>query len=235
MTGFSQRCEAPEYMDVASVRGPDLERALAELRHINRFLGGCSASLKGMETVLQPAENRTVEILDIGTGAADIPAALVPWARARGINVRIVAVDFNPAVCAWAAARTSHLPEVDVQQADVFDLPYVPGSFDCVHCAMFLHHFPQEDAARILRIMYDLSRSGIVVNDLHRHPFAFYSIQWITRCFSGSRMVRHDAPVSVLRGFRRPELEELGHLSGINHLSINRSWAFRFTATAVKS
>jgi hypothetical protein len=47
-------------------------------------------------------------------------------------------------------------------------------------------------------------------------------------------MFQHDAPVSVLRGFKRPDWEELGHLSGIGHLRIKRRWPYRFVVTASK-
>ncbi len=100
---------------------------------------------------------------------------------------------------------------------------------------MFLHHFPQGQAVRILQIMHRLCRRGIIVNDLHRHPAAYHAIKWCTQLLSGSTMVQHDAPVSVLRGFRRRELEELGQLSGVGRLEVERCWAFRFVATALKA
>lgn len=217
-------------MDEAVASGRDLERALGELGWINRFLGGCKATL---DTFSQMESADRIEVLDIGTGAADIPMALVKWARARGVAIRVKAVDFNPAVCAWAARQAADFPEIEVRQGDVFALPFSPNSFDYVHCALFLHHFPQAEAARLLRLLFDLCRRGLVVNDLHRHPLSFYPVKWGTGLLSRSRMVQHDGPLSVLRGFTRGELEGLGRLSGVP-LDIQWHWAFRWVATAFK-
>jgi 2-polyprenyl-3-methyl-5-hydroxy-6-metoxy-1,4-benzoquinol methylase len=234
MVDYSQRSTAPEFMDEASVTGPELESALKELEYVNRYLGGIRVTLRALERCLRQDTPSALTILDLGTGAADIPRAIAQWARARQLNVRIVAVDFNASVCDWARQRTHAFPEVDLQEADVFALPFAPESFDYVHCALFLHHFPQQEASAILHLMYTLCRKGIIVNDLHRHPVAFHAITWITRCLSRSPMVKHDAPVSVLRGFQRPELIALGRLSGVSHLAIQRFWPFRFLVTAQK-
>ena len=234
MVDYRRRSTAAEYMDGAAVEGPDMSRALEELQYVNRYLGGTRSSLKALAQAEVGAPKKRLEILDLGTGAADIPAAMVRWGLSQRRVVRVVGVDFNPFVCSWALRQVEHLPQVAVVRGDVFNLPFSAGAFDYVHCAMFLHHFPQEEAARIVRTMYRLCRRGIIINDLHRHPVAFHAISWITRRWSKSSMVQHDAPVSVLRGFRWVELEELGHLSGICRFSIQRYWPFRFVLLALK-
>lgn len=217
-------------MDGAGAAGEDLEQALVELRWINRFMGGKRATLKAFG---QLGLKGKVEVLDVGTGAADIPVALVKWARALGVQIRVVAVDFNPAICAWAARHTAAFPEIEVRQGDAFALPYAPGSFDYVHSALFLHHFPQPAAARLLQLLFGLCRRGLVINDLHRHPLSFYPVKWGTALLSRSRMVQHDGPLSVLRGFVRGELAELARQSGVP-LSLQWRWAFRWVMTASK-
>jgi len=221
-------------MDEASVDGTDVVYALQELEYVNRLLGGTRATLRALARCVKAAPGTVVDILDLGTGAGDIPVAIVQWARARAIEVRIVAVDFNPFICAWTRKRVADFPEIEVREGDVFALPFAPGSFDYVHCAMLLHHFPQAEAAHILCIMHALCRQALIANDLHRHPVAFHAIKWLTQLLSRSPMVKHDAPVSVLRGFQRSDLEELGRLSGLDGLSIERSWPFRFVMSVPK-
>ena len=225
-------------MDRADVNGMDLEQALEELTLVNRFLGGSRTAIKALEQMVGPTGHAhgpgPLRILDLGTGAADIPMAMVAWARRHNIPVHIVAVDFNFHTCAWAARRTAAYAEITVQQADVFALPYRPEAFDIVHCGMFLHHFAQTEAATILQIMYGLCRKGIVINDLHRHPLAYYAVHWGMPLLSKSPMVQHDAPVSVLRGFRRADLVNLAVQSGLEPLQIKWRWAFRYVATLLK-
>ncbi len=237
MVDYSHRSTEPEYMDGAAVEGPEMSRALEELQYVNRYLGGVRSSLKALAQAEAEAKEtkKRLEILDLGTGAADIPAAMVQWGCSQGRVVRVVGVDFNPFVCSWAQRQVEHLSQVEVVRGDALNLPFGRKTFDYVHCAMFLHHFPQEEAARIVQTMYGLSRRGIIINDLHRHPVAFRAISWITRRWSKSSMVQHDAPVSVLRGFRSVDLEELAHLSGIARFSVRRYWPFRFVLLAPKS
>lgn len=234
MTDFRQRSRMPEYMDDATVVGDDVLAALTEIEYVNRFLGGTRATLHALKPYLPDARRGALTLLDIGTGAADIPIAIVQWARSHALDIHLVAVDFNPSICALARHNTMAYPEITIQEADIFALPFDPEAFDIVHSAMFLHHFPQAKAADILRIMYACCRQAVIINDLHRHPLAFYSITWLAHLFSRSPMFQHDAPVSVLRGFKQPDWEELGRLSGIGHLRIKRRWPYRFVVTASK-
>jgi hypothetical protein len=63
---------------------------------------------------------------------------------------------------------------------------------------------------------------------LHRHPVAYYSIKALTNLFSGSYLVKNDAPLSVLRAFRKKELQNLLLAAGIKNYSLRWKWAFRW-------
>jgi len=233
MVDFRQRSTAPEYMDHATVDGAEVAMALNEIAYVNRFLGGINATRAALKRLLATGNPHSLSLLDMGTGSADIPIALVRWARRRGIDIDITAVDFNPVICEVARQRTAAYREITVREADVFTLTDTK-TFDVVHGAMFLHHFPQPQAAALLRIMYNLCRHGIIVNDLHRHPLAYYSITWLGRLLSLSPMFQHDGPISVLRGFQQAELEALGKISGLAHVEIAWCWPFRYIMTARK-
>ncbi len=233
MVDFRQRSTAPEYMDHATVNGDEVVTALNEIEYVNRFLGGINASRDALNRLLPTGNGQSLSFLDLGTGSADIPIAIVRWARRRGMAIDITAVDFNPAICDVARQRTAAYAEITIREADVFALTH-HKTFDVVHCAMFLHHFPQPEAAAVLRIMYNLCRHGIIVNDLHRHPLAFYSITWLGRLLSLSPMFQHDSPISVLRGFQRPDLVALGEMSGLTDVEIVWRWPFRYVMTARK-
>jgi hypothetical protein len=76
--------------------------------------------------------------------------------------------------------------------------------------------------------LYRQANQAVIINDLHRHPLAYYSIKWITRLFSGSYLVKNDAPLSVLRAFRKPELEEILDKCNIKKYALRWQWAFRW-------
>jgi hypothetical protein len=50
----------------------------------------------------------------------------------------------------------------------------------------------------------------------------------ITKLFSRSSMVKFDAPLSVLRGFKKKELTEILQKASIEHYTLRWKWAFRW-------
>jgi hypothetical protein len=56
---------------------------------------------------------------------------------------------------------------------------------------------------------------GVIINDLHRHPLAWAFIWAATRLLSRNRLIRHDAPLSVWRGFRPADFERLKKTPGL--------------------
>ena len=74
MLDLSLRAGGYEYMDKADVVGPDLERCLVELARVNRYLGGVAGSLQGLDELVSNASGQPLSVLDLGTGAGDIPA-----------------------------------------------------------------------------------------------------------------------------------------------------------------
>jgi hypothetical protein len=80
----------------------------------------------------------------------------------------------------------------------------------------------------MLRWLETNAAVGFFINDLHRNPFAYYSISWLTKIFSKSYLVKNDAPLSVLRGFKRKEWKSLLAKSEIWNYSLQWKWAFRW-------
>jgi hypothetical protein len=97
---------------------------------------------------------------------------------------------------------------------------------DVLHAALFCHHLTEQEIVRLLRFALD-HKSVLVINDLERNSIAYYAIRTLTRLFSKSRLVKHDAPLSVLRGFKRSEWKNMIAEAGAKKFTINKRWAFR--------
>ena len=99
---------------------------------------------------------------------------------------------------------------------------------DIIFCSLFCHHFKDDELVCMFRWMHDNSVLGFFINDLHRHPLAYHSIRMLTTLFSKSYLVKNDAPLSVLRGFKKRELVALLNKAGISNYTIRWKWAFRW-------
>jgi SAM-dependent methyltransferase len=234
---FSKRTTQAEWMDDPSVQGRALERALTDLRRINALLGGYRAT----DSVLAPLlrSRSALRVLDVGTGTGDYPARLVRRGPRYGTQVEAIGIDLNPVTVgrgrAWLDDTLSpdFRSRVRLDIADALALPYADDAFDVAHAALFLHHFHGPEAVQLLREMHRVSRLGILVNDLHRHPLAYIGIWGLSRLFRMSPMVQHDGPISVRRGFRRADLLVLAHRAGLPPPTVRWHWAFRWTLSTI--
>ena len=224
-------------MDDFSITDARLTSALEQLRLVNRWLGGYAATRAALTPLLR--RTRRLHVLDLGTGAADYPEHLVRWADRRGAHLEVTAVDANPVTVDVArAALRRRLParlraRIHLEEGDALALSFEDDAFDVAHAALFMHHFDEADAVRLLRGMNRVARRGLVVNDLHRHPLAFYGIRTLAWLGSASPMFRHDAPLSVLRGYCRDELRALVRRAGLSRAEVRWRWAFRWLLTTV--
>ena len=165
-------------------------------------------------------------MLDVGAGGSDLPRALAPIGR----QFEITALDVNPRVSNFARKHGRPITSV---VGSAHALPFDEKSFDIAHVSLFLHHCTDEEAGTLLNNLSRIARYGIIINDLHRHAIAYVSISLLTRIFSRSALVRHDAPVSVLRGFLRSELAALVPARLQPAVSISWHWAFRWCVSVV--
>jgi ubiquinone/menaquinone biosynthesis C-methylase UbiE len=212
---FDKRSSEAELMDGTDYSIDELVENLADLRRVNRFLGGQNALSRRLFPMIERLEKRHVRLLDIGTGSADIPKTIVDWGRSRGIEIDFVVLDLNEIAAREARSQTSEYPEIKVVRADAFHLPFADDSFDFVLASLFLHHFENGDAARLLNGFSRVASAAFLVNDLQRHPVAYYAIKFLTRLFTRNRLVRNDAAVSVLRGFAKCDIDEIERESQI--------------------
>ncbi|KAJ3034098.1 hypothetical protein HDV00_005462 [Rhizophlyctis rosea] len=98
------------------------------------------------------------KILDIGCGPATITvslAALVPQGS-------VIGIDFASAIpAAQDAVSASGLTNVEVQEGDVYKLPFGDGEFDIVHMHQVLQHI--HDPVGALREMRRVAKKGGIV------------------------------------------------------------------------
>ncbi|WP_143959303.1 methyltransferase domain-containing protein [Litoribacter populi] len=228
MSKFKQRSFERELMDDLNCGGDELVQTLKELKIINRLLGGNKVSTNGLEQIIKSYPQAHYQIADIGCGQGDMIKVMARWAERNRIHATFHALDANPNIIELAKKNLVEYPNVEFHVADVFDSELLDQPLDIITCTLFTHHFTNTELITMLKNFKANSKLGFVINDLHRHPLAYYSIKMLTQMFSKSPMVKNDGPISVLRSFRQDELEEILRLSDWDKHSIKWNWAFRW-------
>jgi len=203
--------DRPEWMDVAETATPELEADLANLESLNRRFGAHRLVLSHLGPILD--RRQPLRILDLGTGAADIPRAVVMQARQVGCPVLVTAVDRQKPTLEIAEKFSAGFPEIRFVRADFLD--FAEGTlYDIVLCNLVLHHLDETDAIRLLRRCRELTRGAALVTDLRRSRAAQAGIFAVTQLVYREPMTRHDARLSAERAFSFPELRKLAVAAG---------------------
>lgn len=201
-----QRRLTPELMDAPDVPRDELSLALRYLRWVNRRLGGTNALVRQLDRWSRRwPKDRPITLLDVATGSADIPLAAVRWARGRGFDLRVTAVDNHESTLELAREHVKGEANITLEHVDALRLRerFAPGSFDYVHAALFLHHLSDIRALTVLASMGTLARAGVVWSDLVRSRLHRAAVT--VACVGQPEIVKHDARVSFEAGFTRAE------------------------------
>ena len=206
--------EQPELMDRPQPVTPELEKDLANLVSLNRYFGSHRLVRRFLAGWLQ--RDRCYRILDLATGAADIPRLMLDWARPRGISLEIDAVDANDSTVQIAKRLSAEYPEIRFFRQDV--LSYDSGNtYDLVCCSLALHHFSEEDAIELLRHCRDLSHRFVLVADLERCMATTIAVWAVTEFIYSDPMTRFDGRLSAQRAFSFHEMHALAEAAQWKH------------------
>jgi len=227
---LANRSFKSEVMDDLNCGGSTLTQTLKELEIINRLLGGNSLTINGIATLQRSMEGpvRRLTICDLGCGGGDMLKLVSSWAQVKGIPVELIGIDANPNVIQYARQNCRSIPDIRFLTLDVFSHEFKSHQYDIILSTLFLHHFDNQQLISLFKSFSGQCRVGMVVNDLHRHWLAYYSIKMLTSLFSKSSMVQNDAPLSVQKSFLRSELLDLLGQSGISNFQLKWRWAFRW-------
>lgn len=219
------RARGPEWMDGQDFGQREVEQTFRFLPGVNRWFGGIRPALsffRGESREWKPGE--TIRILDAGCGIGDVAVALVRWGRRAGYCLEIQGVDHHPLVVELARENCRDYPEISIACRDVLDIE--GETYDYVHASQFVHHFPDEKVVPLLRHLLSLGRRKVVINDLVRAPLA-YLATWVFTLWT-SPVFRHDARISVRRGFRLGELARLLREGGLEEFRLKNHFFYRF-------
>ncbi len=221
------RTNDEEIMDDFSVDGELLHDALNKLATINKWLGGNKVTLNGLKILLkdQP-KNKVIKIIDLGCGGGDILRDIAKLGQKEGYQFELIGIDANQHATDYATTLSKDYNNIRFLNYDVFSEAFKTMEYDIAITTLFLHHFKEDQLLQLMDHLLNTSKIGLVVNDLHRHRLAYYLFKLITIPVK-NKMIIEDGLTSVLRGFKKNELEGLSKKLKSDY-QLQWKWAFRY-------
>jgi len=169
-----------------------------------------------------------LRVLDVATGAGDVPVRLWRMARRAGLHLEIHGVDVSPRAVEFAAGRAAaEQAAIHFSVLDVLADP-LPGGFDVVTCSLFLHHLADEQAVLLLQAMAKAVNRLVLVSDLRRSAVGLALAHLAAWTLTESDVVRVDGARSVRAAFTVQEAAALARAAGLKGAIVERHRPVRF-------
>jgi predicted nicotinamide N-methyase len=223
--GSAQLAPGDELLDHPDADPQTVERSLHHIARSNRWFGGWWAVRHGLARLLAdvPPGSR-LTLLDVGTGAADLPRRAVAWARRREITLVPIGVERHR-----RAAVLARVAGVPTMLACAAALPLRPRSVDLVLASQLVHHLAPDSIVRFCQSADSVARRGVIIADLRRSRWAMAGFWFGSRLFRFDPATRTDGLTSVRRGFTPAELGALLARAGVRS-PVERTPGFRLVA-----
>lgn len=210
---------------------PDRHRhALAGLERINAWSGSAAILWPAIRDLAEERK-RPLKVLDIATGAGDVPLKLWRKSQRHNMALTLEACDRSDTALlhARAKAREAGAP-IRFFPLDALADP-LPAGFDVICCSLFLHHLTETQAIALLMKMKQAARHLVLVNDLRR-SWLGWLVAWVgCRTLTRSDVVHVDGPLSVKAAFTRAEAMALAARAGLHAATVSRRWPWRWLLT----
>lgn len=215
-------------MDDPACDPTDLEQALDALSVTNRWFGGLAAIRKPIGRALADRVPGPLDLLDVGTGGADIPRALEGWLRPRGWQPRFCLTDSHATTLGLARGRA---PGARFVRLAAPLLPFADDAFDIALSGTMLHHLETAAAAEFLRELDRVSRLGWVVSDLRRGALGRCAVNILAATlWHRNPLPRQDGPASMRRAFTLAEIGAMLRNAGPRDAVARGAGPFRWIA-----
>ena len=223
------RTDLEESMDDFSMDNAGLVTALDDIARINQLLGGNAVTLDGVKTLIKDfPKDHIITIIDFGCGSGDMLRMLSKYGKDHNLNFKLIGIDANEATIRHAEKCSTNFENISYLAEDIFLYDFSKLSIDIALITLTLHHFKNDEIIKIMKVIFNLVKKGIVVNDLQRSKLAYRLFQAIIFIFRLEKMTANDGLISILRGFKREDLEKFSKDLDLKKYSIKWKWAFRY-------
>jgi len=229
---FKIRSQQKEMLDDAVLDPVVLHKNLKEFSTINKWLGSNRSLTNSLNTIYSTYSlhnvRRTLRVADLGCGGGDMLLTIHRWAQHKKIKTDIIGIDCHEAIIEHAKNTIIKYSNIQLLLLDIFSDKFIKESFDIVCLNNVCHHFSDAEIINLTNRLQATTNFAIIINDLQRHPVAYFCIKWITWLLSLSTYAQHDGPLSILKAFKIQDLKNYMTKTNITHFEIKKTWAFRW-------
>ena len=230
----AKRSQEKEILDL----GPDFytqeeyTQCLKILFQINKMLGIFNHTVK----LLKPFP-ANASLVDVGCGGGLFLLNLskhYPEMSLLGIDISAEAIKLAQNECrTWKKTNPDLRVSCQLQQQE--ELALSPGSVDIILLTLVCHHLEDAILIAFLKTALKAARSALIINDLQRHPLAYWFYKRLSPFLFKNRLITHDGLISIQRSFTRKELHNLLQQADIKNYKISWCFPFRWSVIAWKN
>lgn len=227
LTSLRRRRLEPEAMDDPLLDPSTHTEALQGLRRINAVSGSAGLLWPALWSLARRRKGPPLSVLDIATGAGDLPLRLWKKAKRHNLPLTFSGCDISPTALEYAGRQAQRAKaEIRFFRLNPLVDPIPPGH-DVITCSLFLHHLADDQTVHLLRAMAKAAGTMVLVNDLRRHPAGLMMACTVPCFLSRSAVVHADARRSVRAAYTLQELRALSRQAGLADASLTPCWPYR--------
>ncbi len=213
-----RRIVIPELLDNDLGSAAEVASSLTDLRHINDWFGGTRTTAELLGQVAEATCCRELSMLEVGSGAGDLPKRASRIFAQSGGDIRITLLDRM-----WSHLPINGMPSV---AGDALALPFRDRAFDVVSCSLFAHHLEPEQLRQFAGEALRVCRRAVLINDLIRSRLHLWLVYGGLPLFL-SRITWHDAPASVRRAYTIDEMRQILRSVPAERITVSRRYLYR--------
>ncbi len=221
---FKQRSQEKELIDLgpAYYSAEEFNHCQKMLFRVNQVFGIFAGTRKILKRF-----SKNASLLDLGCGGGLFLLHLskcFPHMKFMGLDISPEAITLaQQELQTWKKLKLAAQVSFKLESLD-WEIP--ENSVDLVLSTLVCHHLTEEALVSFLQKTLAIARQAVIINDLHRHPLAYWSYRLMSPLLFKNRLITHDGLISICRGFIRSDWQDLLRKAGINHYHIK--WCFPF-------
>ena len=224
---LAARAIAEELMDADDLDAGTYAAVVHDLAKVNTL----TLARRPTINFLQSIKTRRLKILDVGFGDGDMLRTIARWATKNAVDATLVGIDLNPRSALAANDATPSGVNIDYRTGDYADL--AGEHWDVVISSLVAHHMTHGQLIAFIRFMEAESKEGWLINDLHRHGFAYLGFPLLATIMRWHPIVRHDGQLSIARSYRPQEWPAILEEAGVKGATVARKFPFRLCVSKI--